>query len=254
MEKTRHAKLNLDRVDNADRLAERALDVFCEDASRAIQEKGVFTVALSGGHTPVRFFELLGSSEQANSVKWDSVHLFWVDERFVSPDSEDSNYGLAASTFLDKVGIPEQNIHRISGEETEYSKAVDQYEDQIKSVFDLAAGEKPQFDLLVLGMGADGHIGSLYPNSVVLFDTEDIVSPVYFMGENINRITLTYPVIRKAEHILIMISGRGKAETLRDVLTSEPDEVRYPVHTLWPILEKVTWLVDQEAAQYLEDY
>ncbi len=100
-------------------------------------------------------------------------------------------------------------------------------------------------------MGADGHAGSLFPNSYAAFDTEDLACVVYVMDEDLNRITLTHPVLCAASHLAILVSGREKAEILKEVLISEPDEVRYPIHALWPILDKVTWLVDKEAAKAL---
>ncbi|MGD8786139.1 MAG: 6-phosphogluconolactonase, partial [Phycisphaerales bacterium] len=177
--------------------------------------------------------------------------LFWVDERYVEPDSDWSNYKLAADTFLGKVTIPEGNIHRIPTEHDDFKAAAQYYEQTIRDVFGLDEKKTPQFDLIMLGMGAEGHTGSLFPNSYAMFDTEDLACVVYVMDEKLNRITLTHPVLRAASHLTILVSGPEKAKILKEVLTSEPDEVRYPVHVLWPILDKVTWLVDQEAAKSL---
>ena len=238
-------------VDTPKDVAERALKCFIDDARNSINERGCFNVAISGGHTPERFFELLGETEVAKQIPWEKVQVFWVDERCVGPDAKASNYGLAATTFLNKVPIPPENVHRVSGEECDYNVAVHQYEDTIRSVFEITKGQIPKFDLIVLGMGDDGHIGSLFPNSCALFDTTDLASVVYVMDGGYSRITLTHPVITAANHLLILISGSEKAEILRDVLQEEPDEVKYPVHTLWPILDKVTWLVDNDAGRYL---
>ena len=158
---------------------------------------------------------------------------------------------MAATTFLNKVPIPPENVHRVSGEECDYNTAVRQYEEAIRSVFKISEGQIPKFDLIVLGMGNDGHIGSLFPNSCALFDTTDLACAVYVMDGGYSRITLTSPVITAAGHLIILISGSEKAEILRDVLQDEPDEVKYPIHTLWPILEKVTWFVDSDAGRYL---
>ena len=119
----------------------------------------------------------------------------------------------------------------------------------IRGVFGLQEGQLPRFDLIILGMGPDGHTGSLFPNSYAAFDTADLACVVYVLDEKLTRITLTHPVLCSASHIAILISGAEKASILRDVLTSEPDEVRYPIHVLWPVLDRVTWLVDEEAAQ-----
>lgn len=251
METVNDTRINISRVESAEELAQHSLGVFVRDCKAAIAERGVFNVAISGGHTPTRFFELLVGGEHADEIVWDRVHIFWVDERCVGPEDDESNYGLAAHTFLDKINIPAGNVHRMEGESSEYSKSIKDYEATIRDVFGIDSGEIPEFDLIILGMGADGHIGSLFPNSYALFDTEDLVSAVYFMGNKLNRITLTHPVLCAAVHLVILVAGAEKAEIVREVLQGEPDEVKYPVHTLWSILDKVTWVIDEDAAKYL---
>jgi len=239
------------RVGNYEELASCALSSFTARSRVAISEKGQFNVAISGGHTPGRFFELLGDTDEGRGIEWAKVQIFWVDERCVPPEADASNYGLAAQAFLGKVGIPAENVHRMAAEVADYGKAVKEYERTIRRVFELKDGQLPAFDLIILGMGDDGHIGSLFPNSAALFDTQDLVSAVYLMSGDYNRITLTHPVLCAAKHLLVLVSGSGKAEILKDVLCGEPDEVKYPVHTLWPILDKVTWVVDEDAAKYI---
>ncbi|MBA7663606.1 6-phosphogluconolactonase [subsurface metagenome] len=216
-----------------------------------VKAKNAFYVAISGGHTPRRFFELLGEVPSAKALPWNKIHLFWVDERCVPPDSKWSNYKLAADTFLPKVGTPEQNIHRIPTEYTDFKVAAQRYEETIRKVFGLEENQLPEFDLIVLGMGVEGHTGSLFPNCYAAFDTENLACVVYVLDEKLNRITLTHPVLRAASHLAVLVSGEEKADILKEVLTSEPDEVRYPIHALWPILDKVTWLVDSDAAKAL---
>jgi len=244
-------KPSIRRVATPEDLARAALETFVKSAREAIEGKGAFNVAISGGHTPVQFFQLLGERNESLSLEWDKIQMFWVDERCVPPEAEASNYGLAAHTFLDKVSIPPRNVHRVTGECIDYTEAVKEYHDTICEVFNLRPGEMPVFDLIVLGMGADGHIGSLFPNSYALFDTEDLVSVVYLTDGNYSRITLTHPVLCAAAHLIILVSGKEKARIVREVLLSEPDPVKYPVHTLWPILNKVTWIIDDEAGRYL---
>ena len=254
MQAIKDAKPNINRVGTPEDLAGAAFKAFIDRAGKAIADKGSFNVAISGGHSPERFFELLGEPPSVKALSWDKTHIFWVDERCVPPEAKDSNYGLAAHTFLDKVSIPADNVHRMSGEGDNYDKTVKDYEQTIREVFNVSPGQIPQFDLIVLGMGADGHIGSLFPTSFALYDTDDLVSAVYLMDDEnnkYNRITLTHPVICAAEHLVILVSGAEKAEILRDVLQSELDEIKYPVHTLWPILSKVTWIVDSQAAKYI---
>ena len=242
---------NVEIVSNGETLAHRSLEFFIAEAEKAVKAKGIFYVAISGGHTPRRFFELLGEIPEAKTLAWDRIQLFWVDERCVPPDSEWSNYKLAASTFLSKVAIPEENIHRIPTEYSDFKTAACRYEETIREVFSLGENQVPEFDLIVLGMGVEGHTGSLFPDSYAPFDTENLACVVYVLDETLNRITLTNPVLRAASHLAVLVSGEEKANILKEVLTSEPDEVRYPIHTLWPVLDKVTWLVDSEAAKAL---
>lgn len=242
------AKYNIDVASDAEDLARRAVDLFVQAASEALAARGIFCAALSGGQTPGRFFRLLGAAPEAKALPWERIHVFWVDERYVPPDSEASNYKLAADTFLGIVGIPPENVHRIPTEYEDINDAVRVYERAIREVFGLQEGEMPEFDLIVLGMGADGHTGSLFPNSFATLDTDDLACVVYVMDNTtMNRVTLTHPVLLAARWLVVLVSGREKAATLKEVLTGEPDAVRYPIHVLWPVLDKMTWLVDRDA-------
>jgi len=251
METAANYKPNVEVVSDPESLARRSVEFFVAHAVKAIKAKNAFYVAISGGHTPRRFFELLGEVPSAKALPWNKIQLFWVDERYVPPDSQWSNYKLAADTFLPKVGTPEQNIHRIPTEYSDFKVAAQRYEETIREVFGLEEKQLPEFDLIVLGMGAEGHTGSLFPDSYAAFDTENLACVVYVLDEKLNRITLTHPVLRAASHLAVLVSGEEKAGILKEVLTSEPDEVRYPIHVLWPILNKVIWLVDSEAAKAL---
>lgn len=246
-----HYEPNLEIASDPEHLAQRSVEIFVGEAQDAIKAKGTFYVAISGGHTPKRFFELLGEVPEAKSLPWDKIHLFWVDERYVPPDSQWSNYKLAADTFLPKVAIPDGNVHRIPTEPEDFNVAARHYEETIRDVFGLSEKKIPEFDLIVLGMGVEGHTGSLFPDSYASLDTEDLVCVVYLLDDKLNRITLTHPILSAASHLAVLISGEEKAEILKEVLTSKPDDVRYPIHLLWPILNKVTWLVDSNAAKLL---
>jgi 6-phosphogluconolactonase len=242
---------NVEIVSDPESFARRGVEIFIADAKKAIGSKNSFNVAISGGHSPKHFFELLGTLPQSKALQWNRIQLFWVDERCVPPTSPQSNYKLAVDTFLSKVPIPQDNIHRIPTEYCDYNSAARQYEEVIRSAFDVERGQIPVFDLIVLGMGVDGHTGSLFPNSYASFDTDDLACVVYVLDEKLNRITLTHPVLSAASHLTVLVCGREKSGILKKVLTDEPDEVRYPIHALWPILDKVTWLVDSEAAEAL---
>jgi 6-phosphogluconolactonase len=252
MKATIQYKPNVEVVGDAERLAQRSVEIFVTEANKAVEARDAFHVAISGGNTPRRFFELLGKQPHARSLPWDKVQLFWVDERIVPVDSHLSNYKLAADTFLREVPIPDGCVHRIPTEYGDFWAAARCYEETIRQVFGLDRGRIPQFDLIVLGMGVEGHTGSLFPNSYATFDTDDLACVVYALDEKLNRITLTHPVLSAALHLVVQVCGREKAQILKEVLTSEPDEVRYPIHSLWPVLDKVTWLVDAAAAQGLQ--
>jgi 6-phosphogluconolactonase len=251
MEITTRYEPNLEVSSDPENLAARSVEIFVDEAQKAIKAREVFYVAISGGHTPKRFFELLGEAPKATSLSWDKIHLFWVDERYVPPDSQWSNYKLAADTFLPKVAIPEENVHRIPTEFDDFNVSAQNYEETIRRVFCLEQKKVPQFDLILLGMGADGHTGSLFPDSFAPLDMEDLVCVVYLLDDKLNRITLTHPVLSAASHLVVLVSGQEKADILKEVLSSKPDDVRYPIHVLWPILDKVTWLIDKDAAKLL---
>ena len=236
-------------ISDAEGLAHRVLEVFVAEAEKTIKSKGVFRVAISGGHTPRRFFELLGQTPKA--LRWEKIQLFWVDERYVPPDSQWSNYKLAVDNFLEKVAIPKENVHRIPTEHSDFAVAAREYEESIRKAFGLKKKQIPQFDLIMLGMTDDGHMGSLFANSFASLDDDNLACVVYVLDEKLNRITLTHPVLRAAARLIVMVSGEEKAQTLKKVLTDEPDEVKYPIHALWPVLDKVTWLVDSKAAKCL---
>jgi len=248
METTAKSRPNVEVASDAEDLAQRTVELFVATARDALASRGVFYTALSGGQTPKRTFELLGTSPVAKSLPWPKIQVFWVDERYVPCNSSYSNYHLAAETFLNRVPIPPDNIHRIPTEYVDINVAAHVYEAAIRDTFGVVADQIPQFDLMVLGMGTDGHTGSLLPNSYAPFDRDALVSVVYALGEKLCRITLTHPVLQAARRLAVLVSGQEKALVLRDVLTSEPDEVRYPIHVLWPVLPKIVWLVDRDAA------
>jgi len=252
METTEKYRPYVEIASDPEDLAHRTVRLFVAAAHEAVEARGTFYTALSGGHTPGRFFQLLATVPEARSLPWDKVQLFWVDERYVGPDSRDSNYKLAADTFLSKVDIPARNVHRIPTEYGDINDAARAYERTIREVFGLKEGASPQFDLIVLGMGRDGHTGSLLPNSSATCDTDDLACAVHVRdGTKLNRVTLTHPVMMAARRLAVMVCGAEKAQTLKAVLTGEPDAVKYPIHVLWPVLDKIIWLVDRAAAREL---
>jgi 6-phosphogluconolactonase len=238
-------------VPDPDALAARSVEIFLADANKSIDACGVFYAAISGGQTPRGFFEMLGKITASQEALWKFVRLFWVDERYVRIDSPESNYRVALETFLSKVPIPQENINRISTENSDVHNAACVYEDRIRKVFAVKAGQIPKFDLIILGMGKDGHTGSLFPKSYADIDANLLAGVVYSPVEKLSRITLTSKVLCAAAHLLVLVAGKEKASILKEVMTSEPDELRYPIHTLWPVLDRVTWLIDKQAARLL---
>ncbi len=251
METSAGHNLNFDVAASAEDVASKAVDLFLSEAAKSIEERGVFKVAISGGHTPKRFFELLGELPENKSPSWQRVHIFWVDERYVPPESEWSNYKLAADTFLKKISMPVDNVHRIPTEYSDFQESARQYEEAIREVFGTKRGRIPQFDLIILGIGREGHTGSLFPGSFAQLDTEDLACVVYVLDEEKNRITLTSPVLCAARRLVVLACGEEKSDILKEVFMSDPDDVRYPIHVLWPVLEKVTWLLDAGAAKLI---
>lgn len=225
-------------------LAARALALFGSAAQEAIAARGAFYVAIPGGRTPRRFFELLARDPQA--FVWSKIHVFWTDERCVPPDHVDSNYRLAADTFLARVPIPQSNVHPIPMDLPTACDALRSYEQTLREVFQFQEDGVPLFDLVILGMGSDGHTASLFPYSYAVKDEEALVCRVS-RPEGPGRITLTAPVLRAARQIVVLVSGSDKSFILYRVLKGEPDPLRYPIHVLWSVLDKVTWLVDQDA-------
>jgi 6-phosphogluconolactonase len=256
MSPAKKQKFNLEVLPDADAVARRCLEIFITGVDHVVKTKKCFNLAISGGRTPKQFFKLLGKNPAAKNLPWNKIHLFWVDERYVPHDSPLSNFKLAADAFLHKVPIPKKNIHPIPTHYQDVTAAARQYERIIRTAFRLKAGRLPRFDLVILGMGADGHTGSLFPNSYACFDTTDLACDVYLLDQPIpdkpiTRITLTHPVLCAASQLIVLVTGSAKAQILKEVLSSPADEVRYPAHYLWPALDRIIWLVDSSAAKLL---
>lgn len=196
-------------------VAERAAGIFIETAKEAIKNHGEFSVALSGGSTPKALFELLANENYASQIEWQNVHIFWSDERCVSPEDEQSNYHMADEALLKHVPIPRNQIHRMRGED-EPSKAAFDYERELISHFKT---DEPRFDLILLGMGDDGHTASLFPNTTAIDENEKLVAAPFVEKFNSNRLTFTFKTINAAEKIVFLITGASKAETLKLVLS-----------------------------------
>lgn len=226
-------------------LSHCAASIFVGVSRNSIATKKRFAVAISGGSTPRRFYTLLGSETYRDQVDWQHVHFFWVDERCVPKEHEESNFRTAFDTLLSKIPIPDENIHRIRGEE-DPDRAARDYEEEIKKFF--GVWESPIFDLMILGTGEDGHTASLFPGSKSLDEKMRLAVPVYLEKPNRNRVTLTLPVLNNAAQIVFLVSGLSKANIIHEILGREGKKERYAVGLVNPSHGHITWLIDQEAA------
>jgi 6-phosphogluconolactonase len=220
-------------------LAEAAARRFAEEAARGILEKGRFAVALAGGSTPKATYELL-AAEYRDALDWSKVHVFFGDERSVPPDHEDSNYRMAHETLLSRV--PVGSAYRMRGE-LNPREAATLYEEELTAFF----GGPPNLDLILLGIGEDGHTASLFPRTPAL-DVRDrwvVENPVEKLGTT--RITLTVPAINAAQKVAFLVAGEGKAEALKEILEGNADPRDYPAKLIRPT-EASTWMLDQTAA------
>lgn len=223
-------------------LASTAAETFVEEAKGTIEESGRFTVALAGGSTPKRAYETL-ATQHHDALDWNKVHVFFGDERTVPPDHEDSNYRMTLEALLSHVSIG--SVHRMRGE-LDPHEAATLYEEELEAFF----GGPPRFDLVLLGIGEDGHTASLFPGTLAL-DVRDrwaVENPVEKMDTV--RLTLTVLVINAAKRVVFLVAGEGKAEALKEILEGEADPHDYPAKLVRPSSGPV-WMVDRAAARLL---
>jgi 6-phosphogluconolactonase len=226
-------------------LARAAASHFMEVASRAQLERGCFSVVMAGGSSPKETYALLTTMP----MDWENIHVFWGDERCVPPDHPDSNYAMAKKVLLDHVNIPLENIHRMRGELI-VDQAAQDYEKELRNGFPEV--EFPVFDLILLGLGSDGHTASLFPGSQALGERKRWVMEVAHRHPPeplVDRVTLTLPVINAARQVTFIVSGAGKADRLRQVVAPQEDDGRpaLPAQLVQPVHGELLWLVDEAA-------
>jgi 6-phosphogluconolactonase len=224
-------------------------EIFARAANEAARLRGRFAVALAGGSTPKALYRKL--TELIPPIPWESVHLFWGDERCVPPDHPESNYWMARETLLAHAQIPDANVHRIRGEDPDPEAAADDYELDIRKFFALGPGETPTFDLVLLGLGHDGHVASLFPGSAALSEDRRLVAVHRLEDGPGRRITLTLRVLNAASRIVFLVSGERKASILRQVLEGAYDPRRLPAQGVQPRGGSLLWLVDDDAVSRL---
>jgi 6-phosphogluconolactonase len=235
-------------VPDLDALNHAAANEFVSCATAAIRARGRFAVALSGGKTPRAIYSLL-AEKFADSVPWHQVFVFFGDERHVPPDDPGSNYRMANEAFLCRVPIPAKNVHRIQAE-LPATIAADQYQAALQEFFSLQNGQFPRFDLVMLGMGEDGHTASLFPGTTALDENSRLVVANHVEKLQTDRITLTFPVLNAAAEVMVAIAGQNKARVIRDIVNS-PQENLYPIQRVNPNDGRLLWLVEQTAASLL---
>lgn len=235
--------------DTLDEVSAAVAREFVALARDAIAAKGRCAVALTGGTTPRRLYRLLGAEPLRSEVCWRRVHLFFGDERAVAPTHPDSNYGMVRDALLDAIDIPPHNVHRMPAERADLDAAAAAYEAELADVFGRAAqGSPPRFDVVLLGMGEDGHTASLFPGTPALAERSRWVVGVEAAGVATRRMTLTLPVLNSAAHVWILVSGAAKQQALRQVLAGDGEHGRLPAAFICPASGELTWFVDRAAA------
>ncbi|HEX8457939.1 MAG TPA: 6-phosphogluconolactonase [Pyrinomonadaceae bacterium] len=235
---------------NADEVARAAARRFAELAQGNILGNGRFSVALAGGSTPKRIYELLAAEEFGAQVDWAKVHIFFGDERTVPPDHDESNFRMANEALLSRVALPPENIHRMRGEGDAVANAR-LYEDELRGYFgDDAAW--PEFDLVMLGMGDDGHTASLFPGTHALDVHAAWVTANWVEKFDTYRVTLTAPAINHAREVMFIVVGAGKAERLLEVMHGAHEPQRLPSQLIRPRNGALTWFLDEAAAAKLK--
>jgi 6-phosphogluconolactonase len=230
-----------------------AAEYIAELAEARIKERNIFTLVLSGGSTPRQLYEKLANQPISNRIDWQHAHLFWGDERCVPPDNPDSNFSLAFETLISRVDLPPANIHRIPATTGPPKAAAEEYEKILREFFQAAAESDsiisfPSFDLVLLGMGVDGHTASLFPGDAALGEKTSWVVAVEGTSASppVPRITLTFPVINEAKCVLFLASGSSKLQVIQEILNN-PHTVTYPAAKVQPS-GKLLWFIDEGLA------
>jgi 6-phosphogluconolactonase len=225
-------------------LSQAAAALLVEQANQAVTARGRFSLSLAGGATPRRTYELLAAPPLKDQAPWDRVHVFWGDERCVPLNDSRSNARLAKEAWLDRVPIPGTQIHPINCDRNPVA-AARQYEAQLREFF---AGQPPILDLVLLGLGPDGHTASLFPGTPVLREAERWTAAVHVAEAGFHRVTLTAPLINQAGMVAFLVAGKSKAEVLREVLHGPRDPARLPAQLIQPYNGELRWLTDLAAA------
>ena len=236
---------------NSDGLNLFAAKKFVEIAGKAIKENGRFTVSLAGGSTPKSLYQLLAGEKFKNQVDWSKVFFFFGDERNVPSDDAESNYRMANENLFAPLQLSGENIFRWQTDSNDPNKIAEEYEVLLKVFFALFEDELPKFDLILLGMGEDGHTASLFPFAEALNERKKMVIVNWVEKLNTNRLTFTYPTINNASNVIFLVSGESKAEALKEILEGEYQPEKYPAQAVKLKDGDLFWLIDHQAARLL---
>jgi len=241
-------------VEDAAALARAAAEEATRRAEEAARARGRFTIALAGGSTPRALYRLLADAAGPfrERFPWSVAQVFWGDERHVPPDHPDSNYQMAREALLDHVPLPAHNVHRIPAEDPDAARAAARYDAELAAAFALSADGLPRFDLVLLGLGPDGHTASLFPGTEVVHERKRRVAAPFVPKLSAFRITLTPPVINHAAAVLFLVSGEGKAAALAAVIEGATQVDLHPAQVVTPHDGALVWLVDRAAARLLQ--
>jgi 6-phosphogluconolactonase len=232
-------------------IAQQAAGIFLNAVQQAVRERGVFRVALSGGSTPKTLHALLVSDAFRKQIPWDKMQVFFGDERHVPPDHPDSNFRMASETLISKSPLKPEQVHRIKAELPDTEQAAKDYEQVMRTQFALKPGELPRFDLMLLGMGNEGHTLSLFPGTTALRDNGRLVVRTWVGKLYTERITCTAPVANNSAVVMFMITGADKASALKAVLEGPYEPEQLPAQLIKPVNGKSIFLIDAAAGAML---
>jgi 6-phosphogluconolactonase len=220
-------------------------------SNERIAAQNKFAIVLAGGSTPKGVYQCMASPLYRNKFKWEKMHFFWGDERWVLPEDQRSNYRMVSEVLLTKVRIPSENIHPIQTKNCNLQTSARLYEEAISGFFKLKNGELPVFDLILLGLGQDGHTSSLFPGNPVLLEKDRLVASLSQKGIPEKRITLTFPAINHADKVFFVVSGLDKAEIVAKVLEDKNGN-NFPANEIKPMQGELCWFLDKAAAGRLD--